>query len=205
MARRSDHRPEELKQLIREAGCRQLAELGAENFSARQVAEDIGYTVRTVYNVFGNHQNLLLDLHRQTLADCYAALTDSLAHTRRNRLHVWVEALVDFATTNRNRWLAVSTLILKPVTVRPPDMNEACAALLQQLETELEPFVAGYPALLHRTAQTFWASLLGMLQLSLNSTFKGFALDDSKRLARDLVDTYLRGLKYAPPGFGRAR
>jgi AcrR family transcriptional regulator len=205
MARRSDHRPEELKQLIRDAGCRHLAELGADNFSARQVADDIGYTVRTLYNVFGSHQNLLLDLHRQTLAECHVMIADALSHTRRNRLHVWVEALVDFATSHRNRWLAVSTLILKPETVRPPEMAKATEMLMQQLEAELEPFASGHSALLRRTAQTFWASLLGMLQLNLNSTFRGFALDDPKRLARDLIDTYLRGLKYAPPGFGRGK
>jgi AcrR family transcriptional regulator len=205
MARRSDHTREELRQLILDAGAAQIAVLGAEQFSARQVADDIGYTVRTLYNVFGSHQNLLLELHRCTLEECHSALAEIMAHTRRNRLHAWAEGLIEFADTNRLRWLAVSAVTLQPDALVPPGLRAAWASLHDQLVGELEPVVGTHKALRERTALTFWAGLTGIIQFSLNGSYTPFRMDDPKRIARELIDTYLRGLKYAPPGFGRSR
>ncbi len=191
--------------MILDAGSKQMATLGAELFSARQVAEDIGYTVRTLYNVFGTHQNLLMELHRQTLEQCHGTLTQALSHTRRNRLHVWAEVLIDFATANRHRWLALPAQSLQPDALLSPGFRDAWSGLYWQLETELEPVVGSPPALVQRTTLTFWAGLVGIIQLSLSGSYASLQIDDPKRIARDLIDTQLRGLKYAPPGFGRSR
>ena len=55
MGRRSDHSRAELRAMILTEGHRQLSEIGYARFSAREVAKRIGYTVGTLYNVFGAH------------------------------------------------------------------------------------------------------------------------------------------------------
>lgn len=182
-----------------------MATLGAGQFSARQVAEDIGYTVRTIYNVFGTHQNLLCALNQLTLEACHHSLTEALAHTRRNRLHVWAEALIDFACINRSRWLALPAHLLPPDALVSAEYRAAWTQLYTQLHDELDLVMDAPAAVRHRTTHMIWAGLVGILQFSLNGSYAGGQIDDPNRLARDLIETQLRGLKYAPPGFGRSR
>ncbi|MGZ8359025.1 MAG: helix-turn-helix domain-containing protein [Allosphingosinicella sp.] len=67
MGRRSDHSRKELEALIAAEGHRLLAETGFARFSAREVAKRIGYSIGTLYNVFGNLDRLLLALNGRTL------------------------------------------------------------------------------------------------------------------------------------------
>ena len=54
MGRRSDHSREELRELILKAGETLMAEVGFADFSAREVAKRIGYSIGTIHNVFGS-------------------------------------------------------------------------------------------------------------------------------------------------------
>ena len=67
MGRRSDHSREELRALIVAEGHRQLAEVGYARFSAREVAKRIGYSIGTIYNVFGTLDQLILAINGETL------------------------------------------------------------------------------------------------------------------------------------------
>ncbi len=46
MGRRSDHTRPELEGLFVEEGLRQLSETGLQRFSAREVAKQVGYSIR---------------------------------------------------------------------------------------------------------------------------------------------------------------
>jgi AcrR family transcriptional regulator len=63
MGRRSDHTRPELEELIVDVGSALMTELGFARFSAREVAKRIGYSVGTVYNVFGSADALLLAIN----------------------------------------------------------------------------------------------------------------------------------------------
>ena len=54
MARRKDHTREELTQLAIKAGRELVVEKGSAALTARNVAQAIGYTPGTLYNVFEN-------------------------------------------------------------------------------------------------------------------------------------------------------
>ncbi|HEV3447204.1 MAG TPA: helix-turn-helix domain-containing protein, partial [Gemmataceae bacterium] len=69
MARRSDHTREELKDLAIQAAIALIEADGIGQFSARQVAARIGYTVGTLYNVFGSYDELLLNVNARTVDD----------------------------------------------------------------------------------------------------------------------------------------
>jgi AcrR family transcriptional regulator len=55
-----------LQELILAEGQRLLAEVGYARFSAREVAKRIGYSIGTIYNVFGSHDALLTALNSRT-------------------------------------------------------------------------------------------------------------------------------------------
>ncbi len=71
MARRSDHTREELTELAIDAATALIEAEGFANFSARQVAAKIGYTVGTLYNVFGSYDRLLFHVHERPLDHWY--------------------------------------------------------------------------------------------------------------------------------------
>ncbi len=54
MGRRSDHTPQQLRDLLIDHGHKLMAEVGYARFSGREVAKRAGYSVGTIYNVFGS-------------------------------------------------------------------------------------------------------------------------------------------------------
>src|ERR1700743_3216917 len=79
MARRSDHSRAELETLIVEEAHRQLEAIGFAHFSAREVAKRIGYSVGTLYNVFGSLNRLMLAVNARTIVLWVAEIEAALA------------------------------------------------------------------------------------------------------------------------------
>src|SRR3954471_10902029 len=108
MGRRSDHTRAELEALILDAGHKLMAEAGTAGFSAREVAQGIGYSIGTIYNVFGSHDRLLSAINGRTFVSWAAAIQARLdAAGDGDRIAILVESYFDFAATNRNLWLAI--------------------------------------------------------------------------------------------------
>src|SRR5687767_12593733 len=78
MGRRSDHSRAELEELILLAGEAHLAQVGFAAFSAREVAKRIGYSIGTIYNVFGSYDRLVLAINARTLRAWAAFLEERL-------------------------------------------------------------------------------------------------------------------------------
>jgi AcrR family transcriptional regulator len=107
MGRRSDHTREELQELILAEGQRLLAELGYARFSAREVAKRIGYSIGTIYNVFGSHDALLTALNSRTFLLWAQTLRERLAGAGEDRIGALVRGYFDFAQGNPNLWMAI--------------------------------------------------------------------------------------------------
>jgi AcrR family transcriptional regulator len=107
MGRRSDHSRAELEQLILQEGHRQMAEQGFARFSAREVAKRIGYSIGTLYNVFGSYDRLILAINTETFRLWTAHLTARLSEAGADRIRALVEGYFSFARQNRNLWMAI--------------------------------------------------------------------------------------------------
>jgi len=106
MARRSDHTPEQLRQLILTEAHRHLAEGGYAAFSAREVARRIGYSVGTIYNVFGSLDRLLFEVNTITF-QMWADLIEERLAPQSDRLDALVDGYFEFAASHRNLWEAI--------------------------------------------------------------------------------------------------
>src|ERR1700761_6037275 len=102
MGRRSDHSRSELRQLFVEEGRRHLAEAGLGGFSARDVAKRVGYSIGTVYNVFGSYDGLILAINARTLELWTASLEARLAEAGEDRIACMGSAYFAFAATQPN-------------------------------------------------------------------------------------------------------
>jgi len=107
MGRRSDHSREELRALILETGETLMAETGFSDFSAREVAKRIGYTIGTIHNLFGNVDGLVTAINTATFALWADTLEARLAAAGSDRIAALVEAYFAFARANPRRWSAI--------------------------------------------------------------------------------------------------
>lgn len=110
MGRRSDHSPEELRVLLVQEGHGLMAERGFAKFSAREAARRAGYSVGTIYNVFGALDGYLIAINSQTFLDWSKWLETSLSTAPpegEERLAVLVKAYFAFAEANSNAWMAI--------------------------------------------------------------------------------------------------
>ena len=107
MGRRSDHTRTELEALFVTEGLRQLSETGLARFSAREVAKRIGYSIGTLYNVFGSYDGLMLALNARTLTLWAEHLRAHLAKAGEDRIKALVCGYFEFAAANPKAWIAI--------------------------------------------------------------------------------------------------
>lgn len=112
MGRRSDHTPDELRELLIACGHELMAERGFAKFSAREAARRAGYSVGTIYNVFAGLDAYLIAVNSRTFREWSAWLEAALAATSDEagsdaRIAALVRAYFAFADANRNAWMAI--------------------------------------------------------------------------------------------------
>jgi len=193
MARRSDHTREELKNLAIQAGYEILQANGPADFSAREVARRIGYTVGTLYNVFGSYEGLMLHLQGAVLDDWLDALRDDCGDTP--SLHELASFYIYYAAKHYNTW---SLLFVRPATQKeqaPEWYVEKFQRLFAVVEKSLLPHVGGDAAEASRHARLLWASLHGICTLSVTGKLDLLGHESADAMAHRLIDTYLKGMK----------
>ncbi|WP_420138555.1 TetR/AcrR family transcriptional regulator [Sphingomonas sp.] len=107
MGRRSDHSRPEIERMLVVEGHKHLAEVGFARFSAREVAKRIGYSIGTLYNVFGTYDRFLVALNTRTFQLWAKDLRTALDACEGDRIRCLVESYFRFAHANRNLWLAI--------------------------------------------------------------------------------------------------
>lgn len=143
MARRSDHSRDELEELILAAGEAHLAEAGFAAFSAREVAKRVGYSIGTVYNLFGSYDRLMLALNARTLRAWAAFLQARLQAGSEDRIATLIHGYFDFAGQNRNRWMALYDHRMVDKGPLPEDFTAAFIALVELLQEQVSTLRGG--------------------------------------------------------------
>jgi len=193
MGRRSDHTREELQYLAVKAAIELLDSEGAEGFSARKVAAKIGYTVGTLYNVFGSYDNMLLQVHARTLDEWFAFLDSRLKRRgKADPLHVLAKGYVDFARAHQNRWFAMFEHVWKDGVV-PEWYNEKATRPLVATEAIILPRVGNDRRKARRAAHVLWAGIHGLCVLSLSRKLDLVESETLETLTHALIDNYLKG------------
>ncbi|WP_233238327.1 TetR/AcrR family transcriptional regulator [Bordetella sp. LUAb4] len=176
MSRRSDHTREELAELIVAEGHSLLSEVGFAKFSAREVAKRIGYSVGTLYNVFGNYDGLILAINGRTLDLWRAALVAKLdgasEATPMARLEQAVAVYFDFAASHRHAWASLYDFRLPSDVALPAFYADKLAAVIDILINEV---TAALPAKRKaegpELARSVFALVHGHCFFALNGTF----------------------------------
>ncbi|MFQ5624633.1 MAG: TetR/AcrR family transcriptional regulator [Paracoccaceae bacterium] len=168
MARRSDHSREELKRLALDAAKEIVAQGGLQSLRARAVADRIGYTVGTLYQVFHNLDDLTERMNTETLTElfeyCQDARSDAPAQERLNAL---ADRFIAFANTNQNRWNAIINHQLPADYERSEAYSRAVTRLLGLVEQVIAPlYPEGRESERLHDARVLWAGLYGIYALA---------------------------------------
>jgi AcrR family transcriptional regulator len=138
MGRRSDHTRAELEALFVSEGARQLSEKGLARFSAREVAKQVGYSIGTLYNVFGSYDGLMLAINARTLTLWAAHLRAGLARAGKDRIAALVRGYFEFATLNPKVWIAVYEHHMADGGAAPDWYQDLAADLMSIVVSEIE-------------------------------------------------------------------
>lgn len=179
MGRRSDHTREELREMIITEGHGHLAEVGYARFSAREVAKRVGYSIGTLYNVFGSYEQLMLAINGRTLDLWLDALRSRLDQAEPDRLRSAIGAYFDFAMANRHAWAALYDFRLAQDEAYPESYRVKVSAIFEVVVTEL---AAQLPEARRSQARELARSLLATVHghcfFTMNGTFRMLGEED---------------------------
>lgn len=209
MGRRSDHSRVELEALMLEAGAAHLAEVGFARFSAREVAKRVGYSVGTLYNVFGTSDRLMLALNAGTLTRWTEALATRMATGGEDRIAALVGGYFDFAGANTHAWLALYDHHMAPDETLPTTFNAAFGGLMDLIETEVARAVGAAPGPETRTLTGSLVAIAhGHCTFAINGTSELFGRWDPRAAALARIREALAApssLHGIDPGTSRVR
>lgn len=197
MARRSDHNRDELYDMALSAAGLIVRQDGFHSLTARNVAERIGYSVGTLYNIFKNLDDLILHLNGQTLTVLGEKLgAVAISGKPEADVNAMLHVYLGFVEDQRPLW-EMLFLHRLPAGQKAPDWYYGkVATVLGPLEEALAPiFLLDQRGEARQAARVLWASLHGIQTLALDGKLDLVSGDSVRALAESLVDNYLTGLR----------
>lgn len=196
MGRRSDHSREELEALFIESAKAVLWEKGHIALSVRQIAARAGYSVGTLYNVFGSLSTLILKINAQTLELLKLDLEQVLTSEQHNS-HLGRSigrAYIRFGENHRPFWDLLFSYQLPEGNSLPEWYQEKVDHVFNVLEKALANHVSGDPQVLSRAGKVLWAGLHGICILALSGKLATTGAEPPEKLCDSLFSHYLEGL-----------
>lgn len=198
MARRADHTREQLTEIAIQAGLNLIKENGFSNFSARSVASNIGYTIGTLYHVFGNYDNFILRINAHTLDDWFDVMEKAIAADKgKNPIRALARAYIQFSQSHYQQWIALFEFHMSPESEVPDWYLAKMSRFFALAEKPLLPLLANNKRKAKRSARILWAGIHGICILSLSGKLDLVDADSAEVLAMSFIDSYLLGLTHA--------
>ena len=203
MARRSDHKREELYELALDAAAEIVERDGHRALTARNVADAIGYSPGTLYNLFENLDDMVVHLNGSTLDHLFDRLNQiALSGYPDTDTQMLLNGYLGFLSDHPGRWQMLFEYNLATEMTLPEWYRGKIDKLLAIVEQALEPlFTDTETDRKKNAARTLWACLHGIR--SLGSSGKLMVVTDLSvaEMAGAFIADYVAGL--ARPGAGK--
>ncbi len=196
MARRSDHSREEIRQMALTVAESIVSAEGYKGLSARKVANAIGYTVGTLYLVFENLDDLVLQINGRTLDALYewlrARSTDDAE--AQESLVTLSEAYIAYAGTETPRWNMLFEYITQQGNELPAWYLAKLNRVFGLVEVALAPLASYHSKReIERASRVLWASVHGICMLKIRQRLDVAGGQTTGEMAGMLIDNFLRG------------
>jgi AcrR family transcriptional regulator len=169
-------------------GHRHLEDVGYARFSAREVARRIGYSVGTLYNVFGTLDQLMFEINTITFDRWSSFIEARLSVAGTGRLEALVDGYFEFAQANRNLWHAIWS---HSMPADEPIPDEAAAARSRLTGLVVAEIAAALPEDrrdgAERLARSLIATVHGHCDYAMSGAFALMGEEDARGLAKERV------------------
>lgn len=196
MARRSDHSREELKELALIAAEKIVIEQGHEGLSARKVASAISYSAGSLYLVFENLDDLILQINARTLDRLHKDMTQVQSTTTdaHQQLLQIGEAYISFANSDSNRWSMIYQHHMADDHNTPEWYQNKVARMFTLIEKSLQPLANNKSAQeITLAAKALWGGVHGICILAQSGNLGVVGVDSVQGLTHSLMSNYLKG------------
>jgi AcrR family transcriptional regulator len=195
MARRSQHSQAQIKDMVFKAAENIVAEEGFAALKVREIAMEIGYTVGSIYMVFENMADLIMQIKGRTLDEISLQLNQvSLAQPPQQQLIELSKAYFYFAEKNFNRWSMIFEHRL-PANQKNPDWYQekvdAIFARIERLFLLLAP--QAEPEVHKNAAQALWCGVHGVCILSLTGKTDTLTSEQIEKRVVLLAQCFIQG------------
>lgn len=194
MARRNDHSREEIQGMAIDATRTLISREGLEGVSARKVAQNIGYTVGTLYQNFENIHELILHANAFSLTQLLAELEQAYRQEPRPlpRITNIANTYLKFGLHHEKQWAAIFRHTL-PRNFIMPDWYQAridaLFALIEQAVRELAP--RRDKKQIQLASRTLWSSVHGICILHIGDKLYSDQIATPSILLQSLITNYL--------------
>ncbi|MBN9018860.1 MAG: TetR/AcrR family transcriptional regulator [Rhizobiales bacterium] len=194
MARRNDHSAAELKQLALAAARTIASEEGLRGVTVRRVAERIGYAPGTIYNLFANLDDLIVQVNGETLRGLGAALAQVGGGDPSTRARRMTDAYFDYVELAPRLWAMLFDHRLPDGVGLPDWYRLELDRLIGDAARHLGPALGDRsPADARRAVVAIWASLHGIATLSVSKKLGLVADVPARELGHFIVGSIVSG------------
>lgn len=195
MARRSDHSREEIKELALNAAETIVAEQGFSGLSARKIAAAIGYTVGTIYLVFKNLDDLIMQVNSRTLDALYQEITTTQKPKQhKENLRRFGQTYYDFAHKNPHLMSLIFEHHVAGGGDLIPALGERIEALFELVETEIKALrPTKKKQSIHRASLSLWSSVHGITILAVSDKLFMAQNVSPPEMIDQLIENFLTG------------
>jgi AcrR family transcriptional regulator len=197
MARRSQHSQEQIKEMVFKAAETIVNEDGFCALKVREIAMEIGYTVGSIYMVFDNMADLIMQIKGRTLDDISQRLAQVADNqTPEQQLVELAKAYLFFAQQNFNRWSMIFEHRLAANEAVPVWYQEKVDAIFQHIEGLFKQLAPNAHIEQHKqAAQALWCGVHGVCILSLNGGLDVVGVKEVESSVVLLAQSFIKGWK----------
>ena len=195
MARRTGLTRDEIQAQALAVGSDLIGKYGLAKFSMRQVAKEIGYTGGTLYNVFKNQDDFLLQINAITLNELQCFIQSGLKPNSAGKdilLNI-ANSYYVFAKEHYALWRTLFEYTLAEETTLPQWYTDKIASLMGVAEQALSGMNLSSTQIKY-TSRALWASVHGICALSLADKLALTKSEPAEDLIYELIDKYFAGL-----------
>jgi AcrR family transcriptional regulator len=195
MARRSQHSQEQIKDMVLQAAETIVAEDGFAALKVREIAMEIGYTVGSIYMVFENMADLIMQLKGRALDDISKQLESvSDNQTPEQQLIELAKAYLYFAQRNFNRWSMIFETRLTAHEATPDWYQQKVDTIFERIENLFKQLAPDASIEQHKSAaQALWCGVHGVCILSLNGGLDVLGVKEVENTVVLLVQSFIKG------------
>jgi AcrR family transcriptional regulator len=196
MARQRKHDTEETINMALEAAEKLIISGGLSELSGRKIAAEIGYTVGSLYNVFDNLDDLILQVSGRTLDAMKASMEKSTEHcsTPETCIQAMAHAYVEYAGANKGLWTAVFEHNLPENLQLPSWYTDKVDKMFELVENQLSAVSGLSKNESSEIAKTLWSGIHGICVLAATRKYEAANVDNINPLVDGLITNYMAGL-----------